>query len=80
MITSEQKTILKSSWCKVRRATESVGAVTFLNLVSTFYKDSNILQRFQLFTKYPLSLTYFYNTLTISYPQSNLDYKYYIVF
>ena len=35
MLTAEQKTILKWSWSKVRLATESVGAVTFLNLFET---------------------------------------------
>jgi hypothetical protein len=35
MLTPEQKTTLKWSWSKIRQATESVGAVTFLNLFET---------------------------------------------
>ena len=35
MLTSEQKSILKWSWSKIRVATETVGAVTFLNLFET---------------------------------------------
>ena len=35
MLTPEQKTILKWSWNKIRTTTESLGAVTFLNLFET---------------------------------------------